>query len=124
MIFRHKSRPKGPASFSIVNFTYLSLPLRGSLDSLHLSAHLLKAGLDFLLDSVNLLRNAGMRACIRSSAAGHAFRLLCPSIFLKNAHLNAVCMERRPTARFAELNGRDAERAATLAYDRFELFPS
>ena len=35
-----------------------------------------------------------------------------------------VCMERRPTARFAELNGRDAERAATLAYDRFELFPS
>ena len=35
-----------------------------------------------------------------------------------------TCMERRPTARFAELNGRDAERAATLAYDRFELFPS
>jgi len=24
-----------------------------------------------------------------------------------------ICMERRPTARFAELNGRDAERAAT-----------
>jgi hypothetical protein len=37
---------------------------------------------------------------------------------------STICMERRPTARFAELNGRDAERAATLAYDRFELFPS
>jgi hypothetical protein len=25
-----------------------------------------------------------------------------------------ICMERRPTAGFAELNGRDAERAATF----------
>ena len=48
-----------------------------------------------------------------------------PAIKKPEAQFNSgFCMERRPTARFAELNGRDAERAATLAYDRFELFPS